>query len=191
MRRLLKRVLTPPLVVVAALLMLIEETLILGLQRLMAGLANLPWVAAVEARMARLPPYPAMVLFLLPALILLPVKLGAVWMIARGKFALGAGIIVAGKVIGTALAARVYKILHPTLATLPWFVRAEAWVFGWRDRLYAAVKAMPAWKAASVAVHATRAWVVARVETLRRRIVRPGWMARRLAAIRRRARRSA
>jgi len=180
MRRVLKRLITPPLALVAALLVLLEETLIVWLQRLMAALGRLPWVAALEARAARLPPYPAMILFLLPAIILFPIKLAALWMIAEGKFVLGAAIIFAGKVIGTAFAARIYKVLHPTLATLAWFVRAETWVFAWRDWLYAFVKAMPAWQAATAMIH-----------RLRRLMARPGWMSRRLAALRRRSRRSA
>jgi hypothetical protein len=191
MRRFLKRLFTPPLVLVAALLMLLEETLIAWLQRLMAAIAALPWIASVEARMARLPPYPAMLLFLLPGIVLFPIKLAALWLVAHGNLLLGGAILVGGKVIGTAFAARIYKILRPTLTTLGWFLRAETWVFGWRDRLYAAVNAMPAWQAAAAMMHRTRTWLRAQVQWLRRRTARPGWLARRLAAIRRRARKSA
>ena len=35
---------------------------------------------------------------------------------------------------------------QPTLVTMPWFLRAETWVFAWRDRLYAFVRALPAWQ---------------------------------------------
>ena len=191
MRRFLKRLFTPPLVLFAALLMLLEETLIVWLQRLMAAIAALPWIAALEARAARLPPYPAMILFLLPGIVLLPVKLGALWLVAHGQLVLGAVIIIVGKVVGTAIAARIYKVLRPTLTTLAWFVRAETWIFGWRDRLYAAVKAMPAWQTAAAMVRRTREWLRAQTQWLRRRAARPGWMSRRLAAIRRRSRRSA
>lgn len=180
MRRFLKRLVTPPLAVIAALLVLLEETLIAWLQGLMAAFARLPWVAALEARISRLPPYPAMILFLLPAIVLFPIKLAAVWMIAQGKFLLGGGIIMVGKVVGTAVAARIYKLLHPTLSTLQWFVRAEAWVFAWRDWLYAFVKALPAWQMATAFLH-----------RVRRLVARPGWLSRRFAAMRRRARRSA
>ncbi len=65
MRAILKRVLSPPLVLIAAALILFEETLIKWVQRLMARLAALPLVAALEERARRLPPYPAMLLFLL------------------------------------------------------------------------------------------------------------------------------
>lgn len=191
MRRLLKRLFTPPLVVVAALLMLLEETLIDWLQRLMAALARLRWVAALESRAARLPPYPAMVLFLLPGAVLFPVKLGALWLMAHGQLLLGATILVIGKLVGTAFAARIYKVLHPTLATLGWFVRVETWVFAWRDRLYALVRAMPAWQAAVAMIQRTKAWIRAQALRLRSQASRSGWLSRRFAAIRRRSRRSA
>lgn len=188
MRRFMKRLFTPPLVLFAALLMLLEETLIAWLQRLMAAIAALPWIASLEARAARLPPYPAMVLFLLPGIVLLPVKLGALWLVAHGNIMGGAAIIVLGKVVGTAFAARIYKVLRPTLGTLPWFVRVEAWIFGWRDRLYAAVKAMPAWQAAAGLIRRARAWMGDKARWLRLRLARSGWISRRLAAIRRRSR---
>lgn len=184
MRAFLKRLLTPPLVVFAAIVMVVEETLIDALQWLMARLARLRWIAALEARAARLPPYPAMLLFLLPGAVLLPVKLGALWAVAHGHVVLGGAVIVAGKIVGTAFSARIYKILRPTLVTLPWFARAEAWVFALRDRLYGYVRSLPAWQAAKRRVAEAKAWV-------RSMMPRSGWIARRFAALRRRRRRSA
>lgn len=183
MRAILKRVLTPPLVLIAAALILLEETLIEWAQRLMARLAALPLVAGLEERARRLPPYPAMILFLLPGAVLLPVKLMALWLLAGGHVVWGTMIIIAGKLVGTAIGARIYMILRPTLVTLNWFARAEAWVFGWRDRIYARVKAMPAWQRAVAVVAATKAWLRAQLAQ------RPGWLSRRFAAARRHARR--
>lgn len=183
MRAFLKRVLTPPLVLVAAALILLEESLIEWAQRLMAWLATHPAVAALEARARRLPPYPAMVLFLLPGAVLLPVKLAAVWLLATGHIVLGTLIILLGKTASTALGARIYLILRPTLVTLAWFARAEAWVFRWRDRIYARVKAMPAWQKATAAVRAAKAWLRAQFGQ------RQGWLGRRFAAARRLQRR--
>ena len=183
MRALLKRLLSPPLVLIAAALILLEETLIKWVQRLMARLAALPLVAALESRARRLPPYPAMLLFLLPGAVLLPVKLAALWLLANGHVVSGVSIVVAGKLVGTAIGARIYLVLRPTLVTLNWFAKAEAWLFGWRDRIMARVRAMPAWKRAVAAIAAAKAWF--RVQLAQRR----GWLARRFAAARRHARR--
>jgi hypothetical protein len=183
MRAFLKRILTPPLVLIAAALILLEETLIDWTQRLMSRLAALPFVATLEERLRRLPPYPAMLLFLLPAAVLLPVKLAALWLLASGHAVLGVLIIIAGKMAGTAFGARLYVILRPTLVTLNWFARAEAWVFGWRDRIYAHLKAMPAWQTATARVAALKAWVRLQFGG------QPGWLGRRFAAARRMSRR--
>ena len=183
MRAILKRVLSPPLVLIAAALILLEETLIKWVQRLMARLAALPLVATLEERARRLPPYPAMVLFLLPGAVLFPVKLAALWLLANGHIVWGSLIIAAGKLVGTAIGARIYLILRPTLVTLNWFAKAEAWLFAWRDRIMARVRAMPAWQRAVAAIGATKAWL--RIQLARRR----GWLARRFAAARRHARR--
>jgi len=183
MRAILKRVLTPPLVLIAAALILLEETLIKWVQRLMARLAALPLVASLEERVRRLPPYLAMILFLLPGAVLFPVKLGALWLLANGHEIWGAVLFAAGKILGTAIGARIYLILRPTLVTLNWFAKAEAWVFAWRDRIFGYVKAMPAWQRAAAGVAAAKAWM--RAQLARRR----GWLARRFAAARRQARR--
>lgn len=183
MRAILKRVLTPPLVLIAAALILLEETLIKWVQRLMARLAALPLVAALEERARSLPPYPAMILFLLPGAVLLPVKLTALWLLANGHEVWGTSVFIAGKLLGTAIGARIYLVLRPTLVTLNWFARAEAWVFGWRDRIYARVKAMPAWQRAAASVATAKDWL--RAQLAQRR----GWLTRRFAAARRHARR--
>jgi len=125
-RSIAKRLLMPVLIALAALLVFLEETLIDFLSGLMARLARLPIVARAEAWAARLPPYPAMTLFLLPVAVLLPFKFLALFLIATGHALTGLLIILTGKIVGTAFSARIYKILHPTLAQLAWFVR-EAW----------------------------------------------------------------
>jgi hypothetical protein len=42
---------------------------------------------------------------------------------------------------------------------MAWYLRAETWLFDWRDRLYAFVKALPAWQKARALVEAVRRWM--------------------------------
>ncbi len=112
-----------PLVVAGALLLLLEEwcwELGLALARSLAGW---PVFKAIDRRIAALPPYPALCLFVLPALLLLPVKLLALFAIAAGYPVLGVGVFIAAKIGGAALVARVYVLTCPTLLTLAWFAR--------------------------------------------------------------------
>ena len=72
--------------------------------------ARVLWLACSLASLAifltSLPPYAALALFALPALALLPIKLLALWLIGQGRALLGALVILATKVIGTAIVAR-------------------------------------------------------------------------------------
>jgi hypothetical protein len=112
-----------PLVVAGALLLLLEEWCWeLGLA-LVRGVAGWPIFRAIDARIAALPPYPALCLFVLPALLLLPVKLLALYAMAEGYPLAGVVVFVVAKIGGAALVARVYYLTCPTLLTLPWFAR--------------------------------------------------------------------
>lgn len=143
----LKRLLTPPLIVLAALLMWIEEWLWEHLKALTAWIAKFPLFRWCEKSLERLPPYPTMAVFLLPGALLFPVKLGSVWLMTHGQVLLGLGVIVAAKVIGTAVVARLYVICQPKLMTIGWFARLHDWLTTTRDRLYAAIRAMPLYQA--------------------------------------------
>ena len=139
----LKRLLTPPLIVLAALLMGVEELLWERLKWLTAWVARCPPIRWYESAILRLPPYPMMVVFLLPATILIPVKLLAVYWLTQGYWLLSLAVILGAKVLGTAIVARSYVICHPKLMAIDWFRWLHDWLIATRDRLYAAVKAMP------------------------------------------------
>ena len=50
------------------------------------------------------------------------------------------------KVIGTAFLARIFSLTKPTLLTIGWFNRAYLAVIGWKERLYAYVRALPVYQ---------------------------------------------
>jgi hypothetical protein len=150
MHRWLKRLITPPLLLLAALLMFVEEVLWEGAKRLTAAIASVPLlgrvVRAIESLIAGLPPYGAMAVFLLPGTLLLPVKLGALWLIAHGHALLGLQLIIAAKLLGTALVARIFVLTKSKLLTLPWFAKLYGWLTRTRDALYAWVRASQLWQ---------------------------------------------
>ena len=73
-----------PLVYLAAICLLIEEWLWATGARIMQVVAQFPPLHALEAWIKRLPPYWALAIFVLPAVLLFPVKLLALLAIARG-----------------------------------------------------------------------------------------------------------
>lgn len=129
-----------------ALVLLFEEW---GWRPLADGLALLaryrPW-ARVEGWIASLPPYAALLVFVLPTAILLPVKLGALWLLAHGKILTAALLLALAKIASTALLARIFMLTSPALMQLTWFFRLYSWFMPWKDALMAPLRASWAWR---------------------------------------------
>jgi hypothetical protein len=142
-----------------ALLVLFEEWGWEPLARLLGYLARLPLVARIERAISNLPPRYALLVFLVPALMLVPVKLGALWLIGRGRALLGLLVIIGAKVIGTALVARLFMLTQPQLMELPWFARLyHRWV-AWKEVVMGRARASLPWRLArSIKTRWRRAW---------------------------------
>ncbi len=146
-RRLLKKLFYPPMVILAAAIMFFEEWLWVHLANFMAWVARARVFRWLERRLAALPPYGAMAVFFVPGLMLLPVKIAALFLIAQGHPGGGLLIIVAAKVLGTAIVARIFAVCRPRLLTVVWFRRIYEWIARLKTWLYTAIKSMPAWAA--------------------------------------------
>ena len=143
---------------VLALLILFEEWGWEPLRRAFALLARLPVIRQLEALLRRLPPRWAFVVLLLPSLLILPIKLLAVWLIAMGRVTLGVGVIVAAKLGGTALLAWLFQLIQPALMQLAWFARLYARWTAWKAELLAWVRASAVWRAARAVKARVRRW---------------------------------
>jgi hypothetical protein len=172
----LKRALELLLVPVVAAIVFIEDVLLHYLGLAMAALARWPAVARLEAWLRGLPPWAAVIAFAAPSALVLPIKLSAVWFAIHHRYGLSGASIVVGKILATALVARLYRVLHPVLATMAWFRRAETWLFAWRDWLYAFMRSLPAWQIAASMVRRLRLWLA---ETLSDLLPRVGLNGRR------------
>jgi hypothetical protein len=133
-----------------ALVILFEEWGWEPLHRAMAWVARWPPLAWIERRIAALPPYAALAVFFGPTLLLLPVKLGALWLIGQGQALLGALLVVAAKLVGTALVARLFQLTQPALLRLVWFTRLYARWSAWKAALLVRVRASWAWRVGRV-----------------------------------------
>jgi len=152
-RRSLSSLLMVPLGVTV---MLVEEYVWVGLKRLMARLGRLASVARIEAAIAGLPPKAAAVVFLLPSLLILPVKLAAVWAVATGHFLAGTLVLIGAKLLATALFARLYTLCRPALMSFGWFVRLHDLLVRAKAWAHARLEAWPAWHRARAAVAAVK-----------------------------------
>lgn len=134
--------------VLVALVLLFEEWGWEPLQAALVRLTRWPPLAWLERQLQTLPPYAALAVFAAPALMLLPLKLAALALVTQGHAVAGLLLIVAAKLVGTAVVARLYALLQPALMTLGWFARAHdrwvVWKTHWMDR----VRSSAAWQAA-------------------------------------------
>jgi hypothetical protein len=129
-----------------ALIVLFEEW---GWRPLAAALAKLArwrlWARA-EALVADLPPYLALCVFALPTALLFPLKLLALFLIAKGQAVAAALLFAAAKVVGTALVARIFQLTQPALMRIPWFAWAYARFMPWKEAVFAAIRQTWAWR---------------------------------------------
>ncbi|KAF1045962.1 MAG: hypothetical protein GAK35_01195 [Herbaspirillum frisingense] len=158
-----------PLIYTAALLLMLEEWLWDATQAVLARIPAWPFLIRLQRWVEKLSPYAALLIFLAPTLLLLPVKILALLSITHGHPTLGLIIILGAKVLGTALVARIYALTRRSLLSLGWFQRAHDRLLAFKDRLIAQLHASAGWQQVQRLVRAIRA-------TVRNMIA--GWKAR-------------
>lgn len=175
MRRLLK-----PLWVLLALVFLFEAWLWEHLRPLVAWVVNLIAWDRLKARVAAviepLPPYPTLLVFLIPVILLLPLKFLGLWMLAHGSWLGAMAVLAFAKVLGMGVAAFIFEVTRPKLLRLAWFRWLCEHMLVWLGRAHALIDP-----------------IKARIKRAMRRWLwlmkpgRPGRFFRRLARLRRRA----
>lgn len=171
--RLIKKALAAPFVFLAAVIILIEDWLWDPLARLAAAIGQLPILSSIEAFIATLPAYVALFVFAVPAVLLVPVKVLAFYLVAHGQATLGLLTVVLAKVVGTAMVARIFTLTRPKLLSIKWFAILHDRVVAFKTHIYAIIKSTTIYKV----VHqqrvqlsaAVRAWFVGRPGFWRKR----------------------
>ncbi len=173
MKNLLKKLLAAPLILLAALIVLLEDWLWDDLLRLAVWLGRLPALRQIEALIVALPPYGALATFAAPSLLLVPVKLAALWFIAHGYASFGLLTVLAAKLVGTALVARIYALTETKLLTIAWFAALHERFVLFKARVYAALKATRIYQA----VHQQKLRLQTWLRTRGRSFLRQRWAA--------------
>lgn len=156
LQRLLRWVFNATIGPVLALILIFEEWGWEPLARFFALLARLPLWAKLERFIAQLPPYWALVAFFTPGLLLLPVKLLALYWIGKGHAVWGVALVVLAKLTGTAAVARLFALTQPALMQLAWFARLYGRWKPWKDALIARVKDTPIWRSTAAYARTAR-----------------------------------
>jgi len=132
--------------VILALIVLFEEWGWRPLANALAALARWRLWARAEALVAALPPYLALCVFALPTALLFPLKLFALFLIAKGQAMAAGALFLAAKVVGTALVARIFQLTQPALMRIPWFAWAYERFIPWKEAVFAAIRQTWAWR---------------------------------------------
>lgn len=127
-------------------LLLFEEWGWEPLAALAARLSRLPFWAALEERLRRLPPWGALLAFFVPVLLLLPVKVLALFLFSRGHAATALTVLVLAKLAGTAIVARIFQLVEGPLMRIPWFARWYPRWKAWKDQVLTVVRQSRPWR---------------------------------------------
>ena len=146
MLTLLKKILHNILLAPFLLVLLFEEWGWEPLARAFARLAKLPFWAKIECIIKNLPPWAALLAFGAPVVALIPIKLLALYLFSQGHAVLGLTMVVAAKVTGTAIAARLFQLTEPALMQLAWFARIYIPWKAWKDRVLTQVRQSALWR---------------------------------------------
>ena len=164
-------VLRTALQIVLALLILLEEWGWRPLADLLGRLVRWrPW-ARLETAIARLPPYAALFVFVVPSALLLPLKFLALFLVAQGQFVLAALLFAGAKVVATALVARIFMLTQPALMQIGWFAWAYDTIMPWKEALVERVRASWVWRVSRVWKERAK-----RAATAQARAWRPAWL---------------
>jgi hypothetical protein len=132
MRRLLR-----PLWIVLALLFLLEAWLWDHLEPVVAWVVNLvPWGRAKTwlARMIEnLPPWAALFVFIIPFVVLLPLKFLEVYFLATRNWLGAVGVLLLVKLLGLGITAFIFDVTRAKLLQMAWFRQLYDWVMWLRD----------------------------------------------------------
>jgi hypothetical protein len=129
-----------------ALFLLFEEWGWVPLAALLSRLKNIPFWAWCERRIAKLPPWAALILLLAPSIGLLPAKFMALWLIRHGQYGLGIFVLLSAKLVGTALLARLFELIQPALMQFGWFAKWYPRWKAWKDKLLASIRSSRVWQ---------------------------------------------
>lgn len=137
--------LKPVLFVVAAIYLAVDELLLLASRPISAWLARQNLLRRLRHWITSLSPYPALALFVVPLVILEPVKPVAAWLAATGHFAAGAVLFVGGELLKLILVERLFHLNKRKLMSIATF----AWC-------YLRISALREWVEATAAFRSAR-----------------------------------
>ena len=188
----MRRYLTRPLLVLLALVFLVEAWLWSRLAPIVGWIVDrIAWRELREkitAGIERLPPLATLLVFLVPILVLLPIKIFGLWLLHAHHWFSALVVLGLAKIVSVGLTAFIFEVTRPKLLQLSWFRWLYEHVLVWLERAHRLVDPIKL---------EIKAWIARHVDPIRRRLrswmwlmkpKRAGRFMRRVSRIRRRMR---
>jgi hypothetical protein len=138
MRRILR-----PFLILLALFFLFEAWLWEHLRRLVAAAVNVVAWDRLKIRLAQLvawlPPWAVLIVFVIPFLVLLPLKFAEVYFIVHRQWLAAGVVLVLAKLLGLGVTAFIFDVTKPKLLQMGWFRSLYALMLVWLDKAHALI----------------------------------------------------
>ena len=138
----LKQILKFVVMLFAVLYFFIDAIFLSIIKRIFVRLGKLPVSIRVAEWVSSLGPYQSLVLFLIPLVILEPVKPVSVYLIATGYAAYGIAVLIVGEVLKIVLVERLFHATREKLLVIPAF----AWVYSFVEMGLDYIHHLPGWQ---------------------------------------------
>ena len=142
-RTLLKTIFAPFAFILAAIYFIIDALVLSILRPVLRRLTHLKLFQLIAQWITSLGPYPTLAVFLIPLLLLEPIKPLSAYLMASGHFVTGVLLLVLGEVLKITIVERIFHIGRPKLMTIPAF----AWIFHFVSGWLMWMRALPPWLA--------------------------------------------
>jgi hypothetical protein len=142
-RKRIGKALKPVVIAFAVLYFLIDALFFALIKPLGTWLSKLRVFARVGSWVRSLGPYPTLALFVIPFVVLEPIKPVGLYLIASGKVIDGTLLIGVGEVAKITIVERLFQVGRDKLMTIPAFARCYEFVMSLRAYL----EALPVWQA--------------------------------------------
>ena len=139
-----KEILRPVVWALAVAYFLIDAFFVLLVRPIGRWLDRVPAFLRIATWIKSLGPYPSLFLFIVPLIVLEPVKPLGLYLISTGRQVGGVLFIIVGEVIKVLVLERVFRITRPKLMSF----RAFAWAYNRIIRLFVYLQSLRMWKSA-------------------------------------------
>lgn len=144
-RKHVKAAAKPVIGAIAVIYFLVDALFLVFIRPLASRLAQLRIFKPIANWIRSLPPYPTLLLFVVPIVILEPVKPVGAYLMASGHFVQGVLLITIGEILKITIVERLFHANRHKLLTIGWFACIYNYVMAWITWL----KALPPWQAVS------------------------------------------